>query len=92
MPAITENSSSRLSSNTQWRLDIRERAVVETLVGLMAPHMVAKRAQAELALFVSKTDNFADRERAIDLIHGLNHGTVGQDEARRALTLLLERD
>lgn len=80
MPAVKEVKS-ELSELPQWRLDLRESAIVERLLGLLRPRLVAKRLQADLALLARDTTDGVVSSRAVELIQLLNHGRVGRDVA-----------
>lgn len=76
---------SELSDRTQWKLALTSPDQAVALLSWLEPVMVTKRSQAQLALFARKTGDAAERERAIDLIQGLNHGTVSEEVAQSFL-------
>lgn len=81
VPPLTPYTS-RLSERTQWKFTLTSPGQVMKLLSWLEPFLFTKRSQAQLALFARKTDDIETRERAIDLIQGLNHGTVSEDAAQ----------
>jgi|JI9StandDraft_1071089.scaffolds.fasta_scaffold39447_2 hypothetical protein len=81
LPQIAEMKS-LLSTRPQWRFDVRELSAVTSLLLVIQDNLFTKRSQAQLALFARATNDATKRERAIDLIQGLNHGSVGEDIAQ----------
>lgn len=74
--------TSRLSERTQWKVTLTSPEKVTKLLSWLEPSLFTKRSQAQLALFARATNDATKRERAIDLIQGLNHGSVGEDIAQ----------